>query len=249
MSITIEEEIELINDIITSAIYHGGDLGGAYYSDWLGLESAIGEWLNAKGLTDLYTPYDDKIASISRISLSNMSSDEDVWFLRIPALDAKGKRIGAAKKWQEIQRDGLKTLRSGIKFQLSCGTKRDLPFIFQQEEEECVVIIDVHGAELNNACEFYQEKEDGIIFVDRVPSKFLSLCKTKAIEINAILAWSGYEVYYTKGDGSNIGIRNLTEGKYINLYADGHFYSRDSLSTELIDSLREAHDLYWKKDK
>lgn len=28
MSIMIEEEIELTNDIITSAIYHGGDPGG-----------------------------------------------------------------------------------------------------------------------------------------------------------------------------------------------------------------------------
>lgn len=27
-SITIDEEIELINDIIHSAIYHGGDSGG-----------------------------------------------------------------------------------------------------------------------------------------------------------------------------------------------------------------------------
>lgn len=43
MNLTIEAEIALINEIITSAIYHGGDPGGAYYSDWSGLESAIGE--------------------------------------------------------------------------------------------------------------------------------------------------------------------------------------------------------------
>lgn len=66
MAMSIDEEIELINEIITSAIDHGGDLGGAYCSDWYGLESAIGEWLNARGLVNLYTPYNDKIASISK---------------------------------------------------------------------------------------------------------------------------------------------------------------------------------------
>ena len=66
------------------------------------------------------------------------------------------------------------------------------------------------------------------------------------MEVNAVLAWSGYEVYYTKSVWSNIGIRNLTEGKYIELYADGHINSHDSFSSELMDSLHKAHDLYWK---
>ena len=248
MAVSIEEEIELINDIITSAIYHGGDPGGAYYSDWLGLESAIGEWLNARGLSDLYTPYNDKIVSISKVSLCSLTSDEDVWYLRIPALDAKGKRIGATQKWQEIQSEGLQAHRPGVKFLLSCGKKEKLPFRFQQEEEECVVAIDIAGAESDGICEFYQDKEDGNIFVDSIPSRYLSLCRTKAMEVNAILAWSGYEVCYTKSDWSNIGIRNLTEGKYIELYADGHINSLDPLSAELMDSLHKSHDMYWKKD-
>ena len=246
MAMSIQEEIELINDIIISAIYHGGDLGGAYYSDWLGLESAIGEWLNARGLSDLYTPYNDKIVSISKVSLCNLSSDEDIWYLRIPALDSKGKRIGAFQKWQEIQREGLQNLRPGVKFLLSCGRKEKLPFRFQQEEE-CVVAIDIAGAEADGICEFYQEKENSSIFVNSIPSKYLSLCRTKAMEVNVILAWSGYEVYYTKSDWSNIGIRNLTEGKYIELYADGHIKSLDSISSELMDSLHKAHDMYWKQ--
>lgn len=248
MDISIEEEIDLLNDIITSAIYHGGDPGGAYYSDWLGLESAIGEWLNARGITDLYTPYNDKIVSISKVSLCNLSNNEDIWYLRVPALDSKGKRIGTSQKWQEIQRDGLQAQRPGVKFQLSCGRKEKLPFRFQQEEEECVVAIDIAGAEADGICEFYQEKEDGNIFVDSIPAKYLSLCKTKAMEVNNILAWSGYEVYYTRSDWSIISIRNLQEGKIIDLYADGRFYSRESLSAKLIDSLHEAHDMYWKND-
>lgn len=247
MSIMIEEEIELINDIITSAIYHGGDPGGAYFSDWYGLESAIGEWLNARELTDLYTPYNDEIVSISKVSLCNLSNDEDIWYLRIPAFDLKGKRIGASQKWQEIQREGLQAQRPGVKFQLFCGRKEKLPFRFPQEEEECVVAIDIAGAESDGICEFYQGKEDGSIFVDSIPAKYLSLCRTKAMEVNTILAWSGYEVYYTKSDWSRIIIRNK-EGKNIDLYADGHIDSRESLSAELIDSLHEAHDMYWKND-
>lgn len=246
MAMSIKEEIKLINDMITSAIYHGGDPGGAYYSDWFGLESAIGEWLNARGLADLYTPYNDKIVSISKVSLCNLTSDEDIWYLRIPALDAKGKRIGAAQKWQEIQSEGLQTHRPGVKFQLSCGKKGKMPFRFQQEVEECVVVIDVACAESNDACEFYQEEGDGIILVDNIPSMYLSLCKTKVMEVNAILAWGGYEVYDTTRNWSYIGFRNLTEGKYIYLYADGRINSLDSLSAELMDSLHKSHDMYWK---
>ncbi len=45
----------------------------------------------------------------------------------------------------------------------------------------------------------------------------------------------------------DFGIRNLTEGKYIELYADGHINSLDSISSELMDSLHKAHDMYWKQ--
>jgi hypothetical protein len=31
MGITVNEEIELINEIISAAIYHGGDMGGAFF--------------------------------------------------------------------------------------------------------------------------------------------------------------------------------------------------------------------------
>lgn len=47
-SLSIEDEIELMNDIIDSAISHGGDSGVAYNSDWYLLEESIGEWLFAK---------------------------------------------------------------------------------------------------------------------------------------------------------------------------------------------------------
>ncbi|MCR4640394.1 MAG: hypothetical protein K5697_00010 [Lachnospiraceae bacterium] len=248
MDLTVEAEIALINEIITSAIYHGGDRGGAYYSDWLGLESAIGEWLKARGLTYLYTPYDDKIASISKVSVSDLSSDEYIWYLRVPALDAKGKRLSAAQKWEEIQREGLQTHRPGVKFQLGCDKKANLPFSFQQEEEECVVVIDIVGAELNNECVFYREKEDGVLFADDIPSRYLSLCRTKVMEVNDVLSWSGYEVYYTEWPWSKIDLRNLAENKYIRLNSDGSFYSRDPLSSELIDSLRKAHEIYWNNN-
>lgn len=182
------------------------------------------------------------------MSLGNSCSDEDVWYLRIPALDANGIRIGAAQKWKEIQAQGLHTHRPGVKFRLYCDKKEKLPFRFRQEEEECVVAIDIAGAESDDTCEFYFEKEYGAIFVDNISARHLSLCWTKTREVNEILAWSGYEVYYTRSYWSNIGIRNLTEGKCITLYADGNIDSPEKLDffpSELIDSLHKVHDVYW----
>ena len=56
MEISIQKEIDLVNEIIRTAINHGGDQGGAYYTNWDCLQTAIGEWLYARGLADAYTP-------------------------------------------------------------------------------------------------------------------------------------------------------------------------------------------------
>ena len=45
MEISIQKEIDLVNEIIRTAINHGGDQGGAYYTNWDCLQTAIGEWL------------------------------------------------------------------------------------------------------------------------------------------------------------------------------------------------------------
>lgn len=51
----IDKELELINDIIHMAIFHGGDGGGAYFSDAESLNESIQEWLVFRELDKEYT--------------------------------------------------------------------------------------------------------------------------------------------------------------------------------------------------
>lgn len=57
---TIEKEIKLINSIIHEAIYHGGDMGGAYFSNARDLNEVVIDWLKLRGIDDKYiTTYDE----------------------------------------------------------------------------------------------------------------------------------------------------------------------------------------------
>lgn len=52
----IRKEIELMNDIVSSAIFWGGDSGGAYYccqSDKRCLIEALNEWISLRGLSEI----------------------------------------------------------------------------------------------------------------------------------------------------------------------------------------------------
>lgn len=51
----LDKEIELINEIISQAVSHGGDAGGAYCTNAEFLNEAIIDWLNMRGLDDKYT--------------------------------------------------------------------------------------------------------------------------------------------------------------------------------------------------
>lgn len=52
---TIEKEIEILNNIIKSAIIHGADVGGSYDNNEEGLIEAINTWLEMKELSNQYT--------------------------------------------------------------------------------------------------------------------------------------------------------------------------------------------------
>lgn len=178
MNLPIEKEIELINEIISTAIDHGGDLGGAYYSDWPSLESAIGKWLDARMLSNLYTPYNNKIVPISKASIRNYSRGKDIWYLRVPAIDSKGKRVSIDQKWQEIQNAGLSTQQQGVKLELEHRSKeefQELLIRFQQFNDDFIVIVDIIQAEFDGECELYQAKENSTYFVDSIPTKYLYL--------------------------------------------------------------------------
>ncbi len=48
------EEIKLMNEIIAMAIIHGGDAGGPYEFNTVGLVTSINKWLREKGLKEQY---------------------------------------------------------------------------------------------------------------------------------------------------------------------------------------------------
>lgn len=52
--LTIEKEIELVNEMIANAIIHGADLGGSYDQNEKELTRAINNWIVAKGLENEY---------------------------------------------------------------------------------------------------------------------------------------------------------------------------------------------------
>ena len=136
-----------------------------------------------------------------------------------------------------------------MKLQLAGGKEEQLEgFKYPQEGTECIIRIDAVKAEADGACEFYQDAEDDQIFVESVAPEYLSLCRTRVVEINDVLAWSGYEVFNTKSDWHSIILKNTREGQTICLCADGSISSAETLSSELTDALRKAHDMYWSKE-
>lgn len=48
------KEIEIINKIIVEAVMHGADSGGSYDSNEKNLTGSIKDWLELKGLSDIY---------------------------------------------------------------------------------------------------------------------------------------------------------------------------------------------------
>lgn len=48
-------EMMLVNKIISAAVMHGGDSGGAYFVNGEQLNDAIMAWLRNRNLTDRYT--------------------------------------------------------------------------------------------------------------------------------------------------------------------------------------------------
>ena len=68
MRCSLDEEIGLINEIISAAIYHGGDCGGPYFSDFGSLDTAVNNWLEKHEINDTYffSPYEE-IPSIKKI--------------------------------------------------------------------------------------------------------------------------------------------------------------------------------------
>ena len=106
-SIAVDQEIELINDIIDSAIYHGGDSGGAYNSDWRSLETSIGEWLYAKGIETSFAACQNAIRPVIEININDYSKADKIWYCFIEDYQV-----------DDILKEGLVSYRKGVHIQI-----------------------------------------------------------------------------------------------------------------------------------
>jgi hypothetical protein len=79
----IEHEIELINNIIEESVIHGGDAGGAYFSNSKKVCSAIQKWLNYHDLSDTYIVKDQKYYD---------DEGERIYFNTYPQIYKKGDK-------------------------------------------------------------------------------------------------------------------------------------------------------------
>lgn len=147
-SITIDEEIELINDIIDSAIYHGGDSGGAYNSDWYSLETSIGEWLYAKGVETSFAACKNAIRPIEEININDYYKAEKIWYCLI-----KDYQVN------EICKEGLVCARKGVHIQIFQTNESDVWSRVRREGEAYkYVVIDANRAFISGESKFYRCK-------------------------------------------------------------------------------------------
>ena len=170
-SVAIDKEIELINDIIDSAIYHGGDPGGAYYSDWYSLETTIGEWLYAKGIETSFTACQNAIRPIKEININDYYKVDNIWYCFIE--DYKVERI---------RKEGLASGRKGVHVQIAQANvsnvrKKD----YSRGKTYYYAVIDVKKAFESGKSKFYCCKYEEYMvrgvsfFVDYVAAEYLKI--------------------------------------------------------------------------
>lgn len=78
---TIEKEIELMNEIIVQAIIHGGDSGGPYNTNEIRLYKVIKKWFDEKEISSCY-----KIVQKKYIDYDNRMLYENI-FTIVPVDD------------------------------------------------------------------------------------------------------------------------------------------------------------------
>ena len=171
MMLSIEEEIEYINDIIDSAISHGGDSGGAYCSDWGSLEESIGEWLHAKGIETFFTACEDAIRPIKEIDILDYCEDTKIWYCvvseyRLDEITAKGLTVPEYSKGVKLE---VYRSKYGANDRIRSGFRHS-----------CFVEIDIRAAVAAGKSRFYfcDEKKCGQhFFVDYIPVNCFTIIK------------------------------------------------------------------------
>ena len=210
--IPIEKEISLMVDIIDSAIMHGGDPGGAYYSDWFSLETAIGAWIKERGLESQYAPNEDSYFSkIQRLSMSDVVPSESRYYI-----------VFCDNEFERYKEQGVATSRPDVPFRLvQYDTSQSLkPFFSCQEYKYGFYEIDYRRVESDEACAFYQDCEDGTILVSNVPVSYLKKIETALDVVDCLVRKAGFFIeYFNRG---KLDIRNEKDRNYyISLRSDG----------------------------
>lgn len=72
---SIQNEINLINDIILNAVIHGADSGGSYNSNEDGLKQAINAWITEKNLVDYTIQEVERICNRREYSVLQIVED------------------------------------------------------------------------------------------------------------------------------------------------------------------------------
>lgn len=237
--ISVEKEIELLDGVINAAINHGGDLGGAYLSDWPGLEAALGTWIVGKGLEKAFIPSDNGehyVAPIKPYSMSTQLNEDARCVIAFDTFEV-----------EQLENTGMAVPTPGIPFQVNIteedswgrcqtfSTKRERRYFYE---------IDYRKAESEGACVFYYSCNEGIR-VYTIPSRYLKRCITVIERIESLIRETGY--YIDAANWNEIMLRKKDSKSYIALHRDGkvNAYREDPVAFQEL--LIKIHKVYWNE--
>ena len=237
---TIEKEIELLSDVIRAAIFHGGDAGGAYYSDWFGLETALGNWIAGRGLEGQYIPVDDALylAPLTPYPMCGRSAETDRFLIAVSAEQAKAIEAG----------EPAVSRRPGVPLSLHSWDAHDsgdrlLPSFDSPRGKSVLFDIDYRQAEAGHACTFYKQ-DGGGLFAYRIPAQYLKRIRTPMDDIEDLVKEAGYYVH--EAVWKHIVLRREAEPRsYISLQRDGGLSSSEAVPDGMAPLLQQVRALYF----
>lgn len=237
--ISVEKEIELLHEVINAAINHGGDLGGAYFSDWPGLEAALGTWIVGKGLEKAFIPSNNGEHYIAPIKPYSMSSQLNEGARCIIAFDTF--------EVEQLENTGMVVSTSGIPFRVNMMGEDSLgrcQTFSTERERRYFYEIDYRKAESEGACVFYDSCDEGIR-VYTIPSIYLKRCITIIERIESLIQETGY--YIDSANWNEIILRKKDSKSYIALYRDGKVNAYREDPEAFQELLIKIHKLYWNE--
>lgn len=177
-----------MDEVINAAINHGGDLGGAYFSDWHGLEAALGTWIVGKGLEKAFIPSDNGehyVAPIKPYSMSTQLNEDARCVIAFDIVDV-----------EQLENTGMAVSTPGIPFRVSIMEEDSLgrcQMFSTKRERRYFYEIDYQRAESEGACVFHYSCDEGIR-VYAIPSRYLRRCNTVIERIESLIREIDYYI-------------------------------------------------------